>query len=297
VSGEWYHSPLTTHLSPLPLAAQSSYHTLLIHGPAHPSRSVLISRLGAMVELRGVSKMFGTATALHPTDLVIPTGATTVLLGPSGCGKSTLLRLIVGLLWPDRGQVLFRGQPVLRTNVEGLRRRMGYVLQDGGLFPHLTGRANVTLMARYLRWPDSQVERRLEELVELTRFPADALDRYPTQISGGQRQRVGLMRALMLDPDLLLLDEPLGALDPMIRADLQEDLRRIFQTLGKTVVLVTHDLGEAGFFGDQLVLLRAGSIVQQGTLEDLVQTPADLFVTRFINAQRAPLEALGGSRP
>src|SRR5207244_93455 len=122
---------------------------------------------------------------------------------------------------------------------------------------------------------------------------AKMLDRYPAQLSGGQRQRVGLMLALMLDPDVLLLDEPLGALDPIIRSELQTDLRRIFQTLAKTVVLVTHDLGEAGFFGDLLVLLRAGKIVQQGVLADLVQAPADPFVTRFINAQRRPLEILG----
>ena len=132
----------------------------------------------------------------------------------------------------------------------------------------------------------------LRELAELTQFPADGLDRYPVQLSGGQRQRVGLMRALMLDPDVLLLDEPLGALDPIIRSDLQTDLRRIFQALGKTVVLVTHDLGEAAFLGDHVVLMKDGRIVQEGPLADLMQTPADPFVTRFINAQRTPLDGL-----
>src|SRR5881409_2223762 len=152
-------------------------------------------------------------------------------------------------------------------------------------------------MARHLGRDPAATAARVAELAELTQFPPDGLDRYPAQLSGGQRQRVSLMRALMLDPDLLLLDEPLGALDPMIRSDLQADLRRIFRALGKTVVFVTHDLGEAGFLGDALVLLREGKIIQNGTLEDLVRAPAEPFVTRFINAQRSPLEALskGGS--
>ena len=250
-----------------------------------------------MVEFRGVSKTFGPATALHAIDLVIPTGTTTVLLGPSGCGKSTLLRLIVGLLWPDAGSIRFREQPITPKNVAALRQRMGYVIQDGGLFPHLTARGNITLMAHYLRRDAAWMNGRVEELADLTRLPGDALDRYPSQLSGGQRQRVSLMRALMLDPDVLLLDEPLGALDPLIRSDLQTDLRQIFQTLGKTVVLVTHDLSEAAFFGDQLVLMRDGHVVQQGTLEDFIETPADAFVTRFIHAQRRPLEVLEDRQP
>jgi osmoprotectant transport system ATP-binding protein len=244
-----------------------------------------------MFELRGVSKVYGKMEALQPTDLRLAPGRTTVLLGPSGCGKSTLLRLMLGLLRPDTGIVLFDGKPIEPL----LRHRMGYVVQDGGLFPHLTASGNATLMARYLGWDNTRIDERVAQLAELTQFPADGLDRYPVQLSGGQRQRVSLMRALMLDPDVLLLDEPLGALDPIIRHDLQTDLRRIFQTLNKTVVLVTHDLGEAGYFGDHLVLLRAGRIVQQGTLQDLVQHPADSFVSQFINAQRSPLEALNGA--
>ncbi len=242
-----------------------------------------------MLELRGVSKSYGGRPVLRPTDLPLPAGQTTVLLGPSGCGKSTLIRLMVGLIRPDTGVVRFAGKEVRPDNVLELRRRMGYVVQDGGLFAHLTARGNITLLARYLGWDGRRIEARLAELAELTRFPADGLDRYPVQLSGGQRQRVGLMRALMLDPDVLLLDEPLGALDPIVRSDLQGDLRRVFRALGKTVVLVTHDLGEAGFFGDRIVLLRDGQIVQQGTLADLVQAPADPFVTRFVNAQRPAL--------
>jgi osmoprotectant transport system ATP-binding protein len=227
-------------------------------------------------------------------DLTVEPGQTTVLIGPSGCGKSTLLRLVIGLIRPDTGSVRFERTEVTPANALTLRRRMGYVIQDGGLFPHLTARGNVALMARYLGWDEERIETRLAELAELTQFPRDGLDRFPVQLSGGQRQRVALMRALMLDPDVLLLDEPLGALDPMIRSELQTDLRKIFQTLGKTVVMVTHDIGEAGFFGDAIVLLREGRIVQQGTLEELVYSPADPFVTQFINAQRSPLKSLKG---
>jgi osmoprotectant transport system ATP-binding protein len=247
-----------------------------------------------MFELLGVSKTYGGHPALHPTDLVIPRGRTTALIGPSGCGKSTLLRLLLGLIRPDAGTVRFDGTPVTPATALEVRHRVGYVVQDGGLFPHLTARGNITLLARYLGRDRKDHDRRVTELAGLTRFPADALDRYPAQLSGGQRQRVGLMRALMLDPGALLLDEPLGALDPLVRSDLQADLRRIFQALGKTVVLVTHDLAEAAFFADRIVLLRDGRVVQLGTLDDLWERPADPFVHRFIQAQRGlrlPAEA------
>ncbi len=250
-----------------------------------------------MFQLEGVSKNYGRTVALQPTDLVVPAGRTTVLIGPSGCGKSTVLRLMIGLLSPDTGRVNFEGSELLAANLLERRHRMGYVIQDGGLFPHLTARGNAALLARHLGWDERRVNGRVAELADLAQLPHETLDRYPAQLSGGQRQRVALVRALMLDPDVLLMDEPLGALDPLIRADLQEDLRHVFQTLGKTVVLVTHDLGEAGFFGDTIVLLRDGRIVQQGPLGELVASPADPFVTRFINAQRLPLAALEGRVP
>jgi len=245
-----------------------------------------------MFDLTGVSKSFGDVAALAVIDLTVAAGRTTVLIGPSGCGKSTLLKLMIGLHAPDTGTVSFAGDPLTRDNAQSRRRRMGYVIQEGGLFPHLTTRANVALMARWLGWDEAQVADRITELARLTRFPADGLERYPAQLSGGQRQRVGLMRALMLDPDVLLLDEPLAALDPMIRYELQSDLREIFRALGKTVVMVTHDIGEAGYFGDVIVLLRAGRVVQQGTLGELLHRPADGFVERFITAQRSLIDAL-----
>lgn len=245
-----------------------------------------------MLQLRGVSKKFGPMQALHPTDLTLARGKTTALLGPSGCGKSTLLRIIVGLIETDTGSIHFDGALVTPQNLVEVRRKMGYVIQDGGLFPHLSIRANVTLMARYLGWEKGRIDERFSELARLTHLPAESYERFPTQISGGQRQRVSMMRALFLDPDLILLDEPMGALDPLIRSELQADLRKIFTSLQKTVVMVTHDIGEAGFLADHLVLFKTGRIAQQGSLEDLVHRPAEKFVSDFINAQRSPLEAL-----
>jgi osmoprotectant transport system ATP-binding protein len=247
-----------------------------------------------MLQLTNISKTYGPTMALKSIELSILAGKTTILLGPSGSGKSTLLRIINGLIQPDRGgTVLFEGIPVTPQNALTLRHKMGYVIQEGGLFPHLSAYQNIALMARYLGWFPDQIDKRVTELAQLTQLPLEMLSRFPVQLSGGQRQRVSLMRALILDPDLLLLDEPLGALDPMIRSELQTDLKQIFQTLGKTVVIVTHDIGEAGFIGDNIVLLRDGQVLQQGSLAELVQTPIDPFVTQFINAQRSPLETLG----
>ncbi len=245
-----------------------------------------------MLALAGVTKSYGAHAAIQGIDLAIPAGRTTILLGPSGSGKSTLLRLLVGLIWPDAGEVRVESTPLSHKNLRLLRHRFGYVIQEGGLFPHLTAAGNVALLARHLGWSRQAIDRRLAELAELARLPESMLARFPAELSGGQRQRVSLMRALMLDPDVLLLDEPLGALDPMIRHDLQQDLKLIFQRLGKTVVMVTHDIGEAKYFGDLIVLLREGRIVQQGMLEDLVHRPAEAFVEQFINAQRSPLETL-----
>jgi osmoprotectant transport system ATP-binding protein len=241
-----------------------------------------------MLELRGVTKSYHGKTILHPVDLDIPAGSTVVLIGASGCGKSTLLRIVAGLVQQDAGEIRFEGQLMTEKNKNILRRRLGYVIQDAGLFPHLSARENVGIVAKFLKWPADKIQARVDELVSLARFPAEAMDRFPAQLSGGQRQRLGIMRALMLDPPLILMDEPLGALDPMVRYDLQEDLKNIFQTLKKSVLLVTHDMGEAGFFGDQVLLLGDGLVVQRGNLDDLINRPATEYVSKFIRAQRLP---------
>jgi osmoprotectant transport system ATP-binding protein len=246
-----------------------------------------------MIALDTVTKRYGAEVAVRDVSLEMPAAQTTVLIGPSGSGKSTLLRLMIGLTTPDAGTVTVAGQSLATADVRALRRRMGYVIQEGGLFPHLTGRGNAALMARHVGWSEARIDARLEELADLVQLPRDRLAQYPDELSGGQRQRVSLVRALFLDPDVLLLDEPLGALDPMIRTDLQDDLRAIFRRLGKTVVFVTHDIGEAGFFGDHVVLLHDGAVEQQGRMAALVDNPASTFVTDFVEAQRAPLDHLG----
>jgi osmoprotectant transport system ATP-binding protein len=242
--------------------------------------------VSALVKFEDVSKRYGDAIALYPTNLSVTSGKTTVLIGPSGCGKSTLLRLIIRLIEPDSGLIDFDGKAVTDDNIDALRRRIGYVIQEGGLFPHLTARANVLLMARHIGKSQEETDDRLLELCELTRFSQSLLPRYPVELSGGQRQRVSLMRALMLSPELLLLDEPLGALDPLVRASLQKDLKEIFARLDQTVLFVTHDLAEAIYFADEIVLMNEGRIVQKGTIIDLRERPADPFVSEFINAQR-----------
>ena len=246
-----------------------------------------------MIRLTAIAKRFEQVHALRDVSLDIARGQTSVLIGPSGCGKTTLLKTLIGLVVPDSGSVTFDGDTLTAANVLQIRQRVGYVVQEGALFPHLTARQNIRLMADFLKRPGAATDKRVAELADVTHLPADCLDRYPGELSGGQNQRVGLMRALMLDPEVLLLDEPLGALDPMIRFDLQQDLREIFSRLGKTVVMVTHDLVEAAFLADEIVLMRDGKIVQRGCLDDMLQAPANEFVSRFVRAQRSHLPAAG----
>ncbi len=244
-------------------------------------------RRAADFALREVTKHYNGVSALEQVSLSFAAGSTTALIGGSGAGKSTVLRLLLGLDWPDAGTVSAWGEPLQRDHLLALRQRVGYVIQEGGLFPHLTTLGNLALQPRYLGWPAERIRQRAHELAELARLPLDALARYPAELSGGQRQRVALMRGLMADPDALLLDEPLGALDPIVRHELQDELKRIFCELGKTVIVVTHDLAEAAWFADRLVLLREGRVVQDGRYEDLRDRPADAFVHAFIHAQRA----------
>jgi osmoprotectant transport system ATP-binding protein len=253
----------------------------------------MVDAAGARVSLEGVTKSFDGRPIIRETNLELGQGERLALIGPSGCGKSTLLRMVVGLVVPDRGTVVVAGTRVTAASARAVRRRLGYVIQDGGLFPHLTAEENVGLVARLDGWSDERRRARIRELAELARFSEGLLDKWPRQLSGGERQRASLMRALMLDPEVLLLDEPLGALDPIVRARLQEDLREAFRRLGKSVLLVTHDMAEAAYLADSIAVVRAGEIVQRGTMRELVEAPAHPFVKELVGAQRSLGEALG----
>ena len=244
-----------------------------------------------MIALRDVSKRFGDRVALDGVSIQVLPGTVHVLLGSSGSGKSTVLRVILGLVKPDLGEVTVDGIVVTDSTRAELVRRMGYVVQDGGLYPHLTAFDNVALPAEAHGWPPARIRERAALLGAMVGLDQEGLRLYPRQLSGGQRQRVGLMRALVLDPPLLLLDEPLGALDPIVRAELQGQLGRLFAALGKTVVLVTHDIREAALLGSAITLMTSGRVVQQGAFADLVERPATPFVTQFMTAQTLAVSA------
>lgn len=239
-----------------------------------------------MLKINGVSKTFSGRTVLNAVTLDVPSGTSHVLLGSSGSGKSTLLKIIMGLIPADRGTVEIAGNIFEMRAQRSWVRKIGYVPQDGGLFPHLTAAQNVTLIASGLGWSKDQMATRLIDIAKTVSITPGLLDQLPGELSGGQRQRVALMRAIFLDPQVMLLDEPLGALDPILRFDVQAELKEIFLRLKKTALFVTHDIGEAAFFGDSVTLLNDGAIVQTGRLRELLLKPSDPFVTKFINAQR-----------
>lgn len=244
-----------------------------------------------MIRATNISKTYD-QKVLDKVSLSVEKGQTVSLIGPSGCGKSTFLRIIMGLIEADSGEVLINGEIMTKKNDLSLRRKMGYVIQSGGLFPHLTARENLTLVTNYLGWDKEKEESRIHELSELTNIDPSVLDRKPDNLSGGQVQRISLMRALILDPPILLMDEPLGSIDPLVRYELQNDLRSIFRELKKSVLLVTHDLGEASFLGDEIALMQSGEMIQKGTIKEIIDQPANAFVKDFVKAQRSPLEEL-----
>jgi osmoprotectant transport system ATP-binding protein len=239
-----------------------------------------------MLKIEHIYKSFHGKWVLSDVNLEVATGATHALIGSSGSGKTTLLRIMLGLIPFDKGYVKINDHPLLSFTPVEWADQIGYVPQDGGLFPHISGRQNVALVASLRGWSKSRTEGRMQELLRLVDLDAAVLARFPHQMSGGQRQRVAIMRAAMLDPAVMLLDEPMGALDPLLRQSLQEELKSIFQRLGKTVVLVTHDLGEAVYLAEEITLLHAGRVVQTGRYADLILRPADPFVTLFVNAKR-----------
>ncbi len=246
----------------------------------------------AAVHLEGVGKSFDGRVVLRPTTLAIPKGGRVALIGPSGSGKSTLLRMIIGLVVPDEGKVTVGDLRVTSASAREVRARVGWMPQDGGLFPHLTAEENVTLLARLRGEPKERSSKRIDELAEMVRVSRELLLRHPRRLSGGERQRVALMRALFLDPEVLLLDEPLGALDPLVRARLQDDLREVFDRLGKTVVLVTHDLVEAALLTPDIAVVFGGTIVQRGSMRELHDRPLHPFVKDLLAAQRPLAEAI-----
>ena len=246
-----------------------------------------------MIELREVHKSFGAAPAVHGVSLTIHQGEFIALIGPSGSGKSTLLRLMNRLVEPDRGQILFHGQDIRLTPADALRRRMGYVIQAGGLFPHWTVARNVGTVPSLLGWPAARTQARVDELLALLGLDAATYrGRYPHQLSGGQQQRVGVARALAADPDMLLMDEPFGALDPVSRAALQQEMARIHRASGKTIVLVTHDIDEALRLASRVLLLDGGRIQQHGPPADLLAQPATPWVAQFLGGSEIGLRQL-----
>jgi len=244
-----------------------------------------------MLKLENVYKTFEDRTVLADINLSVPTGATHALIGSSGSGKTTLLRITLGLIPFDRGYVKVNDQPLLSLSPVEWAARIGYVPQDGGLFPHLMGHHNVSLIAKLRGWGKSRIADRVEELRKLVDLEANVLKRFPHELSGGQKQRVAIMRAAMMDPSVMLLDEPMAALDPLIRHSLQQELKDIFSRLGKTVLIVTHDLGEAVYLAERITLLHEGRIIQSGSYRELLRQPADPYVTLFINAQRTVPDA------
>lgn len=247
-----------------------------------------------MIELQQLEKRYGDAYAVQDLNLAFPDGQLTALLGPSGCGKTTTLRMINRLIEPTGGHVRLNGQDTRELRPEELRRGIGYVIQQVGLFPHLTVTQNVATVPDLLGLDRRQTARRVSELLELVGLnPAVYGRKKPSELSGGQAQRVGFARALAADPPVLLMDEPFGALDPLARDNLQEAFRDIQRRLNKTVVMVTHDIDEALRLGDQIALMNGGRLEQFGPPDDLIQRPASEFVRQFLG-EDATLRQLAG---
>jgi osmoprotectant transport system ATP-binding protein len=243
-----------------------------------------------MIRLENVSKTFPGATrpAVDQLDLEVPNGTTCVLIGPSGCGKTTTMRIVNRLIEPTSGRIIVEGQDVTRADAVELRRRIGYVIQQVGLFPHMTIAENVATVPKLLGWPPARVTQRVAEMLSLVGLEPDHfLERHPRHLSGGQRQRVGVARALAADPPVLLMDEPFGAVDPIVRAVLQAELLGILRRLAKTVIFVTHDIDEAVRMGDLIAIMKDGKLVQCDPPERLLSAPRDAFVADFVGADRA----------
>ncbi len=243
-----------------------------------------------MIELRNVTKIYPgqRQPAVAEVSFTVPEGKTCVLIGPSGCGKTTIMKMINRLIEPTEGTILVNGQNAREMNVVKLRRTIGYVIQQIGLFPHMTIQQNIGIVPRLLGWPRGKIAQRGDELIELVGMdPASYRDRFPRELSGGQRQRIGVARALAADPPVMLMDEPFGAVDPITRDRLQNEFLRLQSRLHKTIVFVTHDIDEAIKMGDQIVILQTGGLIQQiGSPDDILANPVNDFVADFVGSDR-----------
>ncbi|QND52578.1 ABC transporter ATP-binding protein [Phyllobacterium sp. 628] len=243
-----------------------------------------------MINMKHVTKRYteGSVASVDDLSLIVPEGSTVALIGPSGCGKTTTMRMINRLIDPTEGTIIVNGEDVTKVDPVILRRHIGYVIQQVGLFPHMTIAQNIAAVPKLLGWDDAKIRNRTDELLHLVGLdPAEMLKRFPRQLSGGQRQRIGVARALAADPPVLLMDEPFGAIDPIARTRLQDEFRQILQRVRKTVVLVTHDLDEAIRLGDRIAIMKSGKIVQYDTPDAILSRPADAFVENFVGIDRA----------
>lgn len=240
-----------------------------------------------MLEFKSVSKVYaGGKKAVDNLDLHINAGEFIVFIGPSGCGKTTTMKMINRLVKPTEGKILINGENIMEKNIVQLRRSIGYVIQQIGLFPHMTIRENISLVPRLMKKSVEERNNRADELIELVNMPKEFLDRYPHELSGGQQQRIGVLRALAANPPLILMDEPFGALDPITRDSLQAEFKHLQRSLGKTIIFVTHDMDEAIKLADRIVIMKDGKIVQMGTPDEILRNPANEFVEDFIGKDR-----------
>ncbi|ACI53445.1 ABC transporter related [Rhizobium leguminosarum bv. trifolii WSM2304] len=247
----------------------------------------------SMIEISNVTKRYGAATVVDNVSMRVEKGSITVIVGTSGSGKSTLMRMINRLVPISEGEIFVGGQNVMDVEVTELRRRIGYAIQGHGLFPHRTVAQNIATVPQLLDWDATRISRRVEELLGLFNLdPADFADKYPHQLSGGQQQRVGVARALAAEPELLLMDEPFGALDPVIRGKAQDDLLAIQKQFGTTVILVTHDMDEAFHLGNQIAVMSEGRLLQCSTPEKILTEPADPFVQQLTGTSDRALKLM-----
>jgi osmoprotectant transport system ATP-binding protein len=243
-----------------------------------------------MIKVEQISKSFGKVKAVDDISFEVAEGENLILLGTSGCGKTTTLKMINRLIEPTSGNIFIKGQNVLEQSPEVLRRGIGYVLQNNGLFPHYTVAENIAIVPQLLNWDKKQIEKRTSELLEKLHLSDQYLNTYPKELSGGQQQRVGLARALVADPPVLLMDEPFGALDNVTRSKIHTEFKALDELKRKTIIMVTHDVQEAFELGDRICLMDKGEIIQSGTPADLLFHPVNDFVKDFLKEQRLQLE-------